>query len=95
RGHVVQVLDPAEESLPYAGRIEFTAPTGRSAWLVNRAEDIRAAYVERLTAHRDDLRALTRSLGWTFALHHTDTPPHGALLALHQTLSGALLKGGV
>ncbi|MFA7432051.1 MAG: DUF58 domain-containing protein, partial [Rhodospirillaceae bacterium] len=40
RGHVVQVLDPAEESLPYAGRIEFTAPTGRSAWLVNRAEDI-------------------------------------------------------
>lgn len=95
RGHVVQVLDPAEESLPYSGRIEFTAPSGSgsAAWLVNRAEDIRSAYVDRLLAHREALRTLTRSLGWTFALHHTDTPPHGALLSLHQTLSGALMKG--
>lgn len=93
RGHLVQVLDPAEESLPYGGRIEFTAPGAPGSWLVNRAEDVRAAYVERLLAHREALRALARSLGWTFALHHTDTAPQGALLALHQTLSGALLKG--
>lgn len=94
RGHLVQVLDPAEESLPYAGRVQFTDPAlSPTAWLVNRAEDVRAAYSERLLAHRDALRALARSLGWTFALHHTDSPPQNALLALHQTLSGALLRG--
>lgn len=95
RGHVLQVLDPAEESLPYSGRVRFADP-GQSpaAWLVNRAEDVRAAYTARLLAHREALRAVTRALGWSFALHHTDTPPHAALLALHQTLSGAVLKGG-
>lgn len=95
RGHVVQVLDPAEESLPYSGRVQFIDPAlTPAAWLVNRAEDIRGAYVERLLAHREALRALTRSLGWTFGLHHTDTSPESALLGLHQTLSGALLRGG-
>lgn len=99
RGHLVQVLDPAEESLPYSGRIQFTEPArgviaAPAHWLVNRAEDIRGAYAERLLAHREAVRALARSLGWTFALHHTDTPPESALLGLHQTLSGALLRGG-
>lgn len=96
RGHVVQILDPAEESLPYSGRVRFTAPGGAGdggQWLVNRTEDIRDAYVARLHAHREALRDLTRSLGWSFALHHTDTPPQAALLGLHQTLSGTLAGG--
>lgn len=94
RGHLVQILDPAEESLPFTGRVKFTDPGGRDSWLVNRTEDIRADYIERLLAHRDALRTLCRSLGWTFTLHHTDGPPEGALLSLHQTLSGALVRGG-
>ncbi|MCR6633126.1 MAG: DUF58 domain-containing protein [Magnetospirillum sp.] len=86
-GHLVQVLDPAEESLPYAGRIRFLGLEDEGEMLVRRAEDVRNAYQRRLAAHRDGLAALARSLGWSFATHHTDQPPQVALLALHTRLS--------
>ena len=37
RGHLVQVLDPAEETLPYAGRTEFAASEGRDRIIAGRA----------------------------------------------------------
>jgi uncharacterized protein (DUF58 family) len=89
RGHLLQVLDPAEESLPYRGRIRFVGAGNRDHWMVRRAEDVRDAYVARLAAHRAALRGLARSLGWTFALHHTDSPPQAALLSLHGVLAGS------
>lgn len=88
RGHLVQVLDPAEESLPYAGRVRFEGPGTGDHWLVRRAEDVRQAYTARLAAHRDALRTLTRSLGWSFVLHHTDASPQTPLLALYGALGG-------
>lgn len=88
RGHLLQVLDPAEESLPYEGRIRFTNMGGTESWLVNRAEDIRAAYVARLAEHQAGLADIAVSLGWTFAVHHTNSSPETALMALHQRLSG-------
>ncbi len=87
-GHIVQILDPAEEALPFAGRVLFAGLEGEGRHLVGRAEDVRDEYVARLAAHRDGLAALARGLGWSFTLHHTDTPPQAALLALHATLSG-------
>ncbi|MGE5477050.1 MAG: DUF58 domain-containing protein [Bacteroidales bacterium] len=86
-GHLVQVLDPAEESLPYDGRVRFAGPEDEGEMLVRRAEDVRAAYGRTLAAHRDGLAALARALGWSFTVHHTDQPPEGALLALHARLS--------
>ncbi|MGE5515302.1 MAG: DUF58 domain-containing protein [Bacteroidota bacterium] len=86
-GHLVQVLDPAEESLPYDGRVRFTGLEDEGEMLVRRAEDVRAAYGRKLAAHRDGLAALARSLGWSFTTHHTDQPPQVPLLALHARLS--------
>lgn len=86
-GHLIQVLDPAEESLPYAGRIRFSGLEDEGDMLVRRAEDIRLAYGRTLAAHRDGLAALARSLGWSFLVHHTDQPPQVPLLALHGRLS--------
>lgn len=86
-GHLVQVLDPAEESLPYGGRVRFVGLEGEGEMLARRAEDLRVPYARALAAHRDGLAALARTLGWSFTLHHTDQPPQVALLALHQRLS--------
>lgn len=86
-GHLLQVLDPAEESLPFAGRIRFAGLEGEGETLVRRAEDIRGAYAQRLAAHRDGLAAIARRVGWTFALHHTDQPPQHAVLALSARLA--------
>jgi len=88
RGHVVQVLDPAEETLPYTGRIRFEDVTGLAGGaLVPRVEAVRGLYAERLARHRAGLAALAQSAGWTFATHRTDQPPEAALMALHQILA--------
>jgi len=88
RGHLVQVLDPAEETLPYAGRTEFAASEGRDRVIAGRAETLRARYQERLKRHRLDLTDVTRRLGWSFIINHTDRPPEEALLAIHGQLAG-------
>lgn len=92
-GHLVQVLDPAEESLPYDGRVRFAGLEDEGEMLVRRAEDMRGAYGHALAAHRDGLAALARSLGWSFTLHHTDQPPQVPLLALHNRLSSPRTGG--
>jgi len=87
RGHLVQVLDPAEETLPFAGRIEFEGMEGEEELLVPRVEAIRTAYMERLQAHQNGLAALARAAGWSFATHRTDRPPQTALLALYGAIA--------
>ncbi|MGQ9371864.1 DUF58 domain-containing protein [Azospirillum sp. ST 5-10] len=89
RGHLVQILDPAEETLPFAGRVEFEGLEGEEELLVPRVEAVREAYLGRLSAHRDGLAALARAAGWTFAVHRTDHPPPAALLSLWGTLAQA------
>ncbi|MFY9787219.1 MAG: DUF58 domain-containing protein, partial [Pseudolabrys sp.] len=37
-GHVVQIVDPAEESFPYSGRVEFIEPEGAGSVTAGRAE---------------------------------------------------------
>ncbi|WP_237216882.1 DUF58 domain-containing protein [Falsiroseomonas oryziterrae] len=90
RGHVLQVLDPAEETLPYAGRVRFEGVGAEIApALVPRVEAVREVYAERVQRHRAALAALAQSAGWSFATHRTDQPPETALLALHQVLAPA------
>lgn len=87
RGHLVQILDPAEETLPYAGRVRFEGFGRVEPALVPRVEGIRDLYVERLERHRDGLAAIAAAAGWGFVRHRTDHPPESALLALYQALS--------
>lgn len=88
RGHLIQILDPAEETLPYTGRTEFAASEGRDRVIAGRAETLRERYHERLERHRTDLMNMTRRLGWSFIVHHTDRPPEEAVLAIHSRLAG-------
>jgi uncharacterized protein (DUF58 family) len=87
-GHLIQILDPAEETLPYEGRTEFLASEGGQSWIADRAESLRTRYQARLKAHRDELQALAVRLGWTFMVHHTDRPPTEPLLSLIMRLEG-------
>jgi uncharacterized protein (DUF58 family) len=86
-GHLLQVLDPAEESLPYSGRIRFQGLEDEVQLLVERTEDVRADYRQRLADHREHLKTLANRIGWTFGVHHTDRPPHTALVSLHNRLA--------
>lgn len=86
-GHMLQVLDPAEESLPYRGRIRFQGMEDEGQLLIERTEDVRGDYQTKLAEHRAKIEALTSRLGWSFGIHHTDKQPHTALVALHNRLA--------
>ena len=88
RGHLIQVLDPAEESLPYHGRTEFTAAETGERLIAGRAESLRERFHERMVAHREALSEELRRLEWSLLVHHTDRPAEEPLLALHARLAG-------
>jgi len=87
-GHLVQILDPAEESLPYEGRTEFLSPIGDDRWVIDRAQSLRTCYRQRFEAHRAELAAIAKRLGWSFLVHHTDRPASEPLLTLIMRLQG-------
>ena len=82
-GHTVQVVDPAEETFPYSGRVEFIEPEGGGSFTAGRAEAWKADYDARVAQHRAEIRAETDKLGWSFAIHRTDRTATELMLALH------------
>jgi uncharacterized protein (DUF58 family) len=88
QGHLIQVLDPAEETLAYEGRVEFRGPEGGERWIADRVETLRGAYHKKLAAHRDEIAEAARRIGWSFLVHHTDRPASEPLLTLIMRLQG-------
>ncbi|MEX2200367.1 MAG: DUF58 domain-containing protein [Dongiaceae bacterium] len=88
-GHLVQLLDPAEEGLPYHGRVRFEGMEGEGEMLASRAEALRPEYETRLQAHEQGLADIARAIGWSFTRAHTDRPPHLTLVALYALLAEA------
>ncbi len=87
--HLLQVLDPAEETLPFSGRVRFEGLEAEPPLLVSRVESLREAYIARLQDRHERLKALARDGGGTFAVHCTDRPPPTALLTLYEALAAA------
>jgi len=87
-GHILLLLDPAELTLPFAGRVRFEGLEDEGSLIVRRTETLRAAYIDRVEAHRAGLADIARSVGWSFGQHRTDASPQAALLALYTALSG-------
>ncbi len=83
RGHVVQVVDPAEESFPYMGRVEFVESEGLGSVTAGRAEAWRSDYQKLVANHRAALRAECEQFGWSFTVHRTDRGPTELLFAIH------------
>ncbi len=67
----VQVVDPAEETLPYAGRVEFHEMAGPLRFLAGKTEFLREAYAEKFRDQREALRDIAHRVGWSF-----HRPPH-------------------
>jgi uncharacterized protein (DUF58 family) len=95
QGHVIQIVDPAEETFPYAGRIEFVEPEGAGAVTAGRAEAWRDDYTARVERHRTEIRLETDRLGWSFIIHRTDRPATELLLKLHEQLGAGREGTGI
>ena len=83
QGHIVQIVDPAEETFPYWGRIEFVEPEDGRRITAGRAENWRTDYAAQIAQHRAAIRSESDRLGWSFSIHRTDRPATELLLALH------------
>ncbi|MBT5571336.1 MAG: DUF58 domain-containing protein [Alphaproteobacteria bacterium] len=90
RGHLLQVLDPSEVSLPFRGRTRFQGLESEGELLVGRAESLRAAYLERLESLQSALDTFARRANWTYATHLTNSPPEPAMLSLFTNMTEAL-----
>lgn len=87
-GHLIHIVDPAEEDFPFAGRIRFEAAGYRESETFGRAETARASYQARFRAHGEAVRTLAQRLGWSYLAHRTDRRPETALVALYANLGG-------
>lgn len=88
-GHLIQVTDPAEETLPYAGRMEFREMAGPLRFLAGKTELLREAYAEKFREHREALRDIAFRAGWSFTAHRTDRSVAQLLMLLHGLIGGA------
>ena len=87
RGHIVQVLDPAEEDLPFDGHVKFEGLEAEGQHTIRRVETVRTAYGARLAAQREGLQRLARPSNWTVHLHRTDKPAQTVLLSLYMAMA--------
>jgi uncharacterized protein (DUF58 family) len=90
-GSLIQVVDPAEETFPYSGRIEFVEPEGGNVIVAGRAESWASDYVARVALHREQIRMETGKLDWLFSTHTTSRSAAELLLFLH---SGMMVSKG-
>jgi uncharacterized protein (DUF58 family) len=87
-GHLVRIVDPAEEDFPYTGRTRFESPLGQEDEIFGRAERVRGPYRARFVAHGERVAEAASKLGWTATTHRTDHAPQGSLIALHAAIGG-------
>jgi uncharacterized protein (DUF58 family) len=87
RGHLLQILDPAEADLPYQGRVRFRGLEREADTLIPRVEGVRTAYGAALTRQVEGLHAICAAAGFTYGLHRTDHVPESALLGLYTALA--------
>lgn len=90
-GALLRVVDPMEEAFAFTGRTRFEAPGGGRTLVLGRAEEARAAYLDRWADHGAALMDIARRGGWRLITHRTDRPAAAAVLALYQALDPELV----
>jgi uncharacterized protein (DUF58 family) len=86
-GHLVRLVDPAEEDFPFSGRTRFELARNESE-IFGRVERVRPAYRARFAAHGEAIATAAARLGWTATTQRTDHAPQAALIALYAAIGG-------
>ncbi len=87
RAHLIEVVDPAEEAFPYAGRTEFSDPETGDKLTAGRAELLAQDYRNLYAARREELAAWCKRLGWSYTVNHTDRLASEALVRVHMAMT--------
>jgi uncharacterized protein (DUF58 family) len=87
KGGLIHILDPAEEDLPFEGRIEMLGQEDEMPLLLPNAGALREAYRARMAEHKARLLQYAQSAGWFYVRHATSAPPEAALMQVYQNLA--------
>jgi uncharacterized protein (DUF58 family) len=87
RAHLIEIVDPAEENFPYAGRTEFRDPETGETITAGRAETFAEEYRRLFVARRETLAERCRRYGWSFTTNWTDRPASEALIHVHLNMT--------
>ncbi|MFT8550478.1 MAG: DUF58 domain-containing protein [Acetobacter okinawensis] len=87
RTHVLHISDPAENTLPYSGRTEFSGLEDEPTLELPHVQSLRADYTNLVTARARWLEQTIGRTGHTLTRHQTDMAPLPTLLALHAQMS--------
>jgi uncharacterized protein (DUF58 family) len=88
-GHLVHIVDPAEQDFPFAGRTRFESVASSESQIFGRAETVQSSYRARFRAQGEAVSATARRLSWSYLTHRTDKRPETALIALYADIGGA------
>ena len=86
-GIIIQILDPAERSFPYKGRINFNGLEGEKNILIGKAESVRNDYKKAIKIHIEKLEKLTTSYSWKYILDNSDQDASISLQNICNTLT--------
>ena len=79
KGHLLQILDPAELSFPFAGEAELISLEDNRRLDIGDAQSFRSIYLERMLSHRESLHTLSAKIGWHLDEHLTNAPASDAV----------------
>lgn len=86
RGHLVHLIDPAEETFPFEGRVQFEGPEEEGRTIIGNSASIAQEYRSVFQAHIENVKSISRAAGWGYTRHRTDAAPETALMALYLAL---------
>jgi uncharacterized protein (DUF58 family) len=89
RGHLLMVVDPVEETFPFAGQAILHDLEAGLSLRIGDAASWGEAYRTRIGAHRAAIADLCRRRGWSLTIHHTDRPASEAALRVLTLVAGA------
>lgn len=87
RGHLVHLIDPAEETFPFEGRVQFEGPEDEGRTIIGNTGGVAQEYRNVFQAHIDSIQSISRGAGWGYTRHRTDASPEAALMAIYLGLS--------
>lgn len=87
RVHLIEIVDPAEESFPYAGRTEFRDPETGGKLTAGRAETVAGDYRNQYLARRQELVSWCSRVAWSYTVNHTDHLASEALARVHMMMT--------
>ena len=82
KGHLVQVMDPAEAHFPFDGETQLLGVETKTRLDIGDATGFRSHYLQAMAEHEAALQTFCATKGWDFLRHTTDQSASPVLLRL-------------